>query len=54
MPLKCRAFFGVSIRADVFAYLVAHGPGTASGVARELGYSQRRVQETLAEMQLAG
>ena len=54
LVLKCRAFFGVSIRADTFAYLVAHGPGTASGVARELGYSQRRVQETLAEMQLAG
>ncbi len=54
LVMKCRAFFGVSIRADVFAYLVAHGPGTASGVARELGYSQRRVQETMAEMQLAG
>lgn len=54
LVLKCRAFFGVSIRADVFAYLVARGPGTASGLARELGYSQRRVQETLVEMQLAG
>lgn len=54
LVLKCRAFFGVSIRADVFAYLVARGAGTASGLARELGYSQRRVQETLTEMQLAG
>jgi hypothetical protein len=54
LALKCRAFFGVSIRADVYAYLVARGPGTASGLARELGYSQRRVQETLTEMQLAG
>lgn len=51
--LKCRAFFGVNIRADVFAWLVAHGHGTASGLARELGYSQRRVQDTLMEMQLA-
>jgi hypothetical protein len=51
--LKCRAFFGVNIRADVFAWLVAHGHGTASGLARELGYSQRRVQDTLVEMQLA-
>jgi hypothetical protein len=52
--LKCRAFFGVNIRADVFACLVARGPATASGLARELGYSQRRVRETLMEMQLAG
>jgi len=53
LVLKCRAFFGVSIRADVFAYLVGRGPGTARGLARELGYSQRRVQDTLVEMQLA-
>lgn len=53
LVLKCRAFFGVNIRADVFAWLVAHGQGTASGLARELGYSQRRVQDTLMEMQLA-
>lgn len=53
LVLKCRAFFGVNIRADVFAWLVAHGQGTASGLARELGYSQRRVQDTLLEMQLA-
>lgn len=53
LVLKCRAFFGISIRADVFAYLVARGPATASGLARELGYSQRRVQDTLVEMQLA-
>ena len=51
--LKCRAFFGVNIRADVFAWLVTHGRGTASELARELGFSQRRVQDTLMEMQLA-
>ncbi len=53
LVLKCRAFFGVNIRADVFAWLVAHGRGTASGLARELGYSQRRVADTLMEMQYA-
>jgi hypothetical protein len=53
LMLKCRALFGLNIRADVFAWLVAHGQGTASGLARELGYSQRRVQDTLMEMQLA-
>jgi hypothetical protein len=51
---RCRALFGVNIRADVFAYLVANGPSTASRLARELGYSQRRVQDTLVEMQSAG
>jgi len=51
--LKCRAFFGVNIRADAFAWLVAHGHGTPSELARELGYSQRRVSETLMEMQCA-
>lgn len=54
LVFKCRAFFGVSIRADAFAYLMARGPGTASGLARELGYSQRRVLDTLEDMQLAG
>jgi hypothetical protein len=53
LMLKCRALFGVNIRADVFAWLIAHGHGTASGLARELGYSQRRVQDTLLEMQMA-
>lgn len=53
LVLKCRALFGVNIRADVFAWLVAQGRGTASGLARELGYSQRRVQDSLTEMQLA-
>lgn len=51
---RCRALFGMNIRADVFAYLVANGPSTASRLARELGYSQRRVQDTLVEMQSAG
>lgn len=54
LVLKCRAFFGVNMRADIFACLVARGPATASGLARELGYSQRRVQETLMEMRLTG
>lgn len=54
LVLKCRALFGVNIRADVFACLVARGPATASGLARELGYSQRRVQDTLVDLQLAG
>lgn len=54
LVLKCRALFGVNIRADVFAYLIGRGPATASGLARELGYSQRRVLDTLEDIQLAG
>lgn len=50
---KCRALFGVNMRADVFAYLVTSGPITASRLARELGYSQRRAMDTLNEMQMA-
>lgn len=50
---KCRALFGVNIRADVFAYLIAHGPRTASRVARDLGYSQRWVLDALGEMEMA-
>jgi hypothetical protein len=52
--LKCRAIFGLNIRADVFACLTARGPATASALARDLGYSQRRVHETLVEMQVGG
>ncbi|MFZ4695896.1 MAG: hypothetical protein ACOYMV_12295 [Verrucomicrobiia bacterium] len=50
--LKSRAFFGVSIRADVYAYLMVNGPCTASRLAREMGYSQRRVQDALVDMQM--
>lgn len=53
LVLKCRALFGVNTRADVFAWLVANGQGSPSQIARELGYSQRRVQDTLTEMQYA-
>jgi hypothetical protein len=51
---KCRALFGLSIRADLIAALAARGPVTGSRLARELGYSQRRVQDALVEMHAAG
>ncbi len=50
--LKSRAFFGVSIRADAYSYLMVNGPCTASRLAREMGYSQRRVQDALVDMQM--
>ncbi|HEY5706555.1 MAG TPA: hypothetical protein VIS96_13385 [Terrimicrobiaceae bacterium] len=50
---KARALFGVNIRADVFAYLALRGEANPSRIARELGYSQRRVQDALVEMAAA-
>jgi biotin operon repressor len=52
--LKCRALFGLSIRADLITALAARGPLTGSRLARELGYSQRRVQDALVDMNQAG
>jgi len=50
---KARALFGVNIRADVFSFLVLQGASNPTRVARELGYSQRRVQDALADMAAA-
>jgi hypothetical protein len=51
---KARALFGVSIRADVFTFVVLQGASNPTRIARELGYSQRRVQDTLVDMTSAG
>ena len=50
---KARALFGVNIRADVFAFVVLQGAANPTRIARELGYSQRRVQDALADMAAA-
>lgn len=52
--LRCRAFFGLNIRADAWAYLMMNRHGTASRMARELGYTQPRVQEAVSGMHKAG
>jgi len=51
---KARALFGVSIRADVFTFVVLQGASNPTRIARELGYSQRRVQDALVDMTSAG
>jgi hypothetical protein len=51
---KARALFGVNIRADVFSFLVLHGKANPSFIARQLGYSQRRVQDALSDLTTAG
>ncbi len=50
---KARALFGVNIRADVFAFVVLHGAANPNHIARQLGYSQRRVQDALNDMAAA-
>jgi hypothetical protein len=51
---KCRAAFGIAIRADVMAYLVATDGGYPRRIADILGYNHMRVTEVLAGMAEAG
>jgi hypothetical protein len=51
---KSRAIFGIGIRADVMAYLVASEGGHARRIAEILGYNHMRVTEVLASMAEAG
>ena len=50
LAFKSRSLFGVSVRADVIAYLVARGSGHPSQISRLLGFSQKQVQDVLVEM----
>jgi len=52
--LQCRALFGLNARAEVMAWLLTHGEGHPSGIARACGYSQRAVQNALVEMAGSG
>ena len=44
---KCRAVFGIGIRADVMAYMVTTEGAHPRDLARTLGYNHMRVQEVL-------
>ena len=48
--LRLRALFGVSARADIMLYLLTHDVAHPSGIARETGFSQKNVQDTLVAM----
>ena len=50
VAFRTRALFGVSVRADVIAYLATCGKGHPSEISRLLGFSQKQVQDTLVEM----
>lgn len=52
--LRLRALFGVTARADVLLYLLTHDLAHPSGVARETGFSQKNVQDTLVDMAASG
>jgi hypothetical protein len=51
---KCRAVFGIGIRADVILYLLATDGGHARGIASLLGYNHMRVRELLIGLAAAG
>ncbi len=48
--LRLRALFGVSARADVMLHLLTHEVAHPSGIARDTGFSQKNVQDTLVDM----
>jgi hypothetical protein len=52
--LKLRALFGVNLRADIIAYLITHESAHPRRVAREVIFSQPRVQTTMAELPFSG
>jgi hypothetical protein len=52
--LRLRALFGVSARADVMLYLLTHEKAHPSGIARDTGFSQKNVQDTLVDMAASG
>ena len=51
---KCRAVFGIGIRADVMAYMVTTEGAHPRDVARILGYNHMRVREVLVGLAEAG
>jgi len=52
--LKLRALFGVNLRADIIAYLITHDNAHPRLVAREVMFSQPRVQTVMAELTVSG
>ena len=51
---KCRAVFGIGIRADVMAYLLTTAGAHPRDLARTLGYNHMRVHEVLVGLAGAG
>lgn len=51
---KCRAVFGIGMRADVMTYMVTTKGSHPRDIARTLGYNHMRVQEMLGDLAEAG
>lgn len=51
--LRLRALVGLNARAEIYAYLCTHPGGHPSGIARETGYSQKNIQDTITDMSAA-
>lgn len=52
--LRLRAFFGINARAETVLYLMTHDMAHPSHIARETGFSQKNVQDTLVDMSGSG
>lgn len=48
--LRLRSLFGISARVEILLYLLTNKSGHPSGIARDTGYSQKNVQDTLVDM----
>jgi hypothetical protein len=51
---KCRAVFGIGVRADVMTYMITTEGAHPRDIARTLGYNHMRVQEMLVDLAEAG
>ena len=51
--LRLRALVGLNARAEIYAYLCTHNSGHPSGIARETGFSQKNIQDTMVDMSAA-
>lgn len=52
--LRLRSLLGISARAEIVLYLLTHRLGHPSHIARETGFSQKNVQDTLVDMSASG
>jgi hypothetical protein len=52
--LRLRALFGITARAETVLYLLTHDMAHPSHIARETGFSQKNVQDTLVDMSASG
>lgn len=52
--LRMRSLFGITARAEIMAYLVTHEMAHPSGIAKDTGFSQKNIQDTLVDMAASG